>query len=245
MGPTGYDFSMTSLAMNELKKLRNPQSTQRIVPDTMRWAYKWLTEHNIYNIPQSSETSCSDLFRCDSSQQTLTQIVKTNMFQKNTLLSVTDLTSQELELLIQRHTKPNKSKTSTRRKKQRKHSHNQSHLKQTKLAWKTKCKTKQISKKHPNHVQPRRYCRQQMTTSKWNEFLDPSQLELMYPRRKHYSETKNLQSSVSATELKDFLIPAIKRHSKTQKRSLDTQNQSVKIVNKTPRLLNSRDCKTH
>lgn len=229
---------MTSLATSELKKLKNPQFRSRIVPETMRWAHKWIKQHNIYNVGDSSPPPSTQSLRCESSQQTLTQLVRENTLQKTKSFSVYKLTSEQLEYHIQRYVAKYKPTKSKRRTHQSKQSDPQMHFTQTKLNWNTKCKPKQTSKTIVQRDLHRHHQRKHLLASKWKQFLDPTELALMYPARKQFANSTKMHSSSVGTELKHFLIRT------TSKRPLDTCNESPKPPDKTPRLLTSTDCKT-
>lgn len=233
---------MTRLATQSLTRLQNPYYHDRLIPQTILWAFQWLKKHNISFLPECSQTNRQNPFQFKKSQasyqQTLTQMMNENAIDLNQISHIESLDTQTIKQhidaknhqLLKLLSRKQKQNIKIKKKKLSLSTKN-SNLIQTKLTWKTNVSTSKTLDSRPRI----RY-EKNSDTSKWDKFLNASQL-----REKYHLYNRNIKQISSnktqrGTDLQHFLIPS--------KRKLEVQTDTTKQIRKTSRYFNSRDCKT-
>ena len=235
---SGYEKSMTRLAFQSLRRLQNKHSKQRIVPETMIWAYHWLKNHGITKLPKYSSTPSRDFFTCSTSynQQTLTQMFDPNRNENDShhisqLDSLNSQTIQHCILNMQKQlSKLSKKTRSKTTQKKIPSPHINLHLKQTKLYWKPQDIIVQRRKSKPSEQSTKN---KKSTTSKWDKYLTHSQLREKYHYRSKAPRNTFYNQKRGGTDLNDLLIQDINSTQMCRKRrSISTTNMNKPITKK-------------
>ena len=222
---SGYEQSMTRLAIQTLRRLQNKQSKQRIVSETIKWAYHWLKNHDMKKLPYYSQTASRKFLECSSAydQQTLTQMFDPNnnpndLYQISQLDSLNSQTIQHCILNSKKKlSKLSKKQNQKIKRKKRPSPYINLQFKQTKLSWKAQDIIVRRSK--TTHCQQSTK-NKKSTTSKWDKYLSKSQLREKYNIPSKSSVNIFSNQRISGTEFNDFLIQDVhstqichKRHS--------------------------------